>query len=455
MSKFTFNLTPRDVPLVHTDHRTIATKIPVPESLSLLEEIKLYESSNALEQLPVVWDRAVNHQIFDEWGNTWIDFTSSIFVTNSGHANEEIIARINECIAKPLLHSYYYPTRIRAQFLKKLLEMTPDYLEKAILLSVGTEATERAVKIARIFGGNTKQSKNIIVGGDGNYHGKTLGAQMVGGQHGDKSWIGYTDPNMRHMPFPFPWVLEEFDGDGRGLFQHHLDKLEADGVDLNNIAAFFVESFQGWGAVFYPVDYIMAMRDWSRSNDTLLVFDEIQAGFGRTGKMFAYEHYGVDADLVICGKGISGSMPLSAVLGSTTLIELDAGYTSTHGGHPVSCAAGLGNLEAFENCDLIAESQRKGQIMRDIIYSWKEKYPSRIGRILGNGLLYGVFITKENSDELDSELTNYICERAMEKGVFSICTGRGTIKIGPPLTIPDDALIEGLKVYEECFDELF
>ena len=231
--------------------------------------------------------------------------------------------------------------------------------------------------------------------------------------------------------------------------------MEKDGVNLKNIAAFFVESFQGWGAVFYPIDYIKAMREWCSINDVLLVFDEIQAGFGRTGEMFAYQHYGVDADLVICGKGISGSMPLSAVLGSSQLIELDAGYTSTHGGNPVACAAGLGNLEAFENLNLIEESKRKGKIMKDIIDSWKVKYPSRIGRILGNGMLYGVFITKENSDELDNELTNYLCERAMEKGVFSICTGRGTLKIGPPITIPDDALIEGLRVYEECFEEMF
>ena len=222
MAKFSFNLVPREVPIVDTDHRTIRTKIPVPESLSLLEEIKLYESSNALEQLPVVWGHAKNHQIFDEWGNVWIDFTSSIFVTNSGHANDETLARINECIAKPLLHSYYYPTRIRAQFLKKLIEMTPDYLEKAIILSVGTEATERAVKISRIYGESIAKGKSIIVGGDGNYHGKTLGAQMVGGQHNDKGWIGYIDPNMKHIPFPFPWVLEDFDGDGRQLFQHHL-----------------------------------------------------------------------------------------------------------------------------------------------------------------------------------------------------------------------------------------
>lgn len=455
MSAFKFNVHPRDVPKINTINRKINTKIPVPESLKLLEDIKLFESTNAIEQLPVVWDKAINHQIFDEWGNAWIDFTSSIFVTNSGHANDQVLKRMNECISKPLLHSYYYPTKIRAQFLKKLIEMTPKYLEKAILLSVGTEATERAIKISRIFGNTVSKDKNIIIGGDGNYHGKTMGAQMISGQHGDKSWIGYSDPNMRHLSFPYPWVLEDFDGNGRDLFLYHLEALNDQGVDLSKISAFFVESFQGWGAIFYPKDYIQAMREWSNSNNSLLVFDEIQAGFGRTGKFFAYEHYEVEPDLVICGKGISGSVPLSAVLGSAALIELDSGYTSTHGGNPLACAAGLGNLEAFESLDLVKEAKRKEKIMKDIIYAWRNKYPSRIGRILGNGLLFSVFITKPNSKELDSDLTNYICERAMEKGVFSICTGRGTLKLGPPITIPDEALVEGLNVYSECFDELF
>ena len=455
MSSFEFNITPREVPIIKTNNRTINTKIPVPESLEIFEEIKKYESSNAIEQLPVVWASAKNHQIFDDWGNAWIDFTSSIFVTNSGHANDQVVKRINECLSKPLLHSYYYPTKIRAEFLTKLIKMTPSYLDKAILLSVGTEATERAIKISRIYGESISKGKNIIVGGEGNYHGKTLGAQMVGGQHTDKDWIGYLDPNMKHIPFPFPWELDGFDGDGKDMFYSHLELLEEQGVDLTRIAAFFVESFQGWGAIFYPVEYIKAMREWSIKNNTLLVFDEIQSGFGRTGKFFAYEHYDVEPDLVICGKGISGSVPLSAVLGSAELIELDPGYTSTHGGNPLACAAGLGNLEAFEDLNLVSESERKGKIMHDIVLSWRNKYPSRIGNILGKGLLLGIFITKESSDELDSDLTNYICEKAMEKGVFSICTGRGTLKIGPPLSIPDDALIEGLKVYEECFEELF
>lgn len=454
MKDFKFNLTPRVVPQVRTSHRCIKTKIPVPESLKLLEKIKKYESSNVMEQLPVIWDHAKGYQIFDSWGNVWIDFTSSIFVTNAGHGNSHIIKRIKEQLDKPLLHSYSYPTPIRAAFLEKLISMAPSYLQKASLFSSGTEASERAIKLARYYGMEFSPRKTVIVGGEGNFHGKTMGAQMSGGQHDGKKWIGYLDPNMVQMPFPYPWVLEKTGMSGKELFFRHLKDLEKSGVKLKEITAFFVESLQGWGAVFYPVEYIKAMRRWSKDNDSLLVFDEIQAGFGRTGKFFAYEHYDVEPDMVICGKAISSSLPLSAVLGRANLIELDPTYTSTHGGHPLACASGLGNLEVFEKDDLVAESKRKEPIMMSELKRWKKRFPNRIGRILGKGMLFGVFVTKNNSEELDINFTNRIIERAMEKGVFSICTGRGTIKLGPPLTIPRDALVEGLRVYEACFEEM-
>ncbi|MFA6142110.1 MAG: aspartate aminotransferase family protein [Candidatus Omnitrophota bacterium] len=454
MSAFKFNLTPRAVPKVHTAHRCIATKIPVPQSLKILQKIKKYESSNVMDQLPVIWDHAKGYQVFDSWGNAWIDFTSSIFVTNSGHGNARVIRRIKEQLDKPLLHSYSYPTPIRAEFLEKLISMMPSYLEKASLFSTGTEATERAIKLSRYHGMGFSPRKKVIVGWDGNFHGKTMGAQMVGGQHDGKKWIGYLDPNMAHMPFPYPWVMENTGMSGEELFFKHLKDLEKGGVKLNEIAAFFVESFQGWAAVFYPVDYIKALRKWSSRNRSLLVFDEIQAGFGRTGKFFAYEHYDVKPDMVICGKAISSSLPLSAVLGGAELIELDPTYTSTHGGHPVVCASGLGNLEAFENDDLVAVSKSKESIIIGELKRWKKRFPGRVGRILGRGMLFGVLVTKKNSEELDIDFTNRIVEKAMEKGVFSICTGRGSIKLGPPLTIPKNALVEGLRVYEECFEEL-
>lgn len=452
MSGYTFNLVPRDVPKVSTKHRCIQTKLPVPESMRVFEEIRQYESSNVLEQLPVVWDRAKGYQVFDRWGNVWIDFTSTIFVANAGHGHSHIAEAI-KTQADELLHSYCYPTEIRARYLRKLIEFTPPYLEKASLFSAGTEASERAIKLARIYGHSLKPERNLIIGGEGNFHGKTMGAQMAGGQEEGKHWIGFRDPNMVQIPFPYPWVLEQSQITGKDLFRTHLKQLTEQGHDINRIAAFIVESFQGWGAVFYPTDYIQEMRRFSLETSALLIFDEIQAGFGRTGKLFAYEHYGVEPDLVICGKAASASLPLSIVLGRGRLIDLDPTYTSTHGGHPVVCAAGLANIEVFEKEGLISEAQRKEAIFLQELARWKERFSKRIGRILGRGMLFGVFVTRPGSEELDGPFVDRVIEKALYKGVFSIRTGRGTIKLGPPLNMPDDALIEGLRVYEEAIAE--
>ncbi len=451
---YRFSLEPVDVPRVETAHRRIVTPIPVPESLEILDRISRYESSNVMDQLPVIWDRAEGHQIFDRWGNCWIDFSSTIFVTNCGHAHPHLVKTIQEASTK-LLHAYSYPTEIRARYLEKLIAFTPPYLEKASLYSAGTEATERAIKLVRYYGMKSDPARRVIVAWDGNFHGKTMGAQMIGGQHEDKDWIGYHDPNMVHLPFPFPWEMETGDVSGAELFHRHLGLIEEKGVDLSAIVAFMAETFQGWGALFYPKDYIQALREWTRARDILLVFDEIQAGFGRCGKVFAYEHYDVEPDLVCCGKGISGSLPLSAVLARADIIDLDPAYTSTHGGHPLACAAGLANLEIFERENLVAESRRKHDIVHPEIARWRERCPGRIGRVYGQGLLFSIFITKQDEpDELDPVFCDRIVERAMQKGVFNIRTGRGTIKVGPPLNIPDDALVEGLRVIEDSIAEL-
>ena len=178
MTQFIFNLKPKKVKLVKTSNIIIKTKLPVPQSLKILKSIKKFESSNAIEQLPVIWDKAVNDKIYDPYGNCWIDFTSSIFVANTGHGNKEILKQIKKILDKPLLHSYYYPTIIREKFLKALLKIVPKNLDKAILLSAGTEATERAIKITKIYGLNFKKEKKYIISWEGNYHGKTLNAQM-------------------------------------------------------------------------------------------------------------------------------------------------------------------------------------------------------------------------------------------------------------------------------------
>jgi 4-aminobutyrate aminotransferase-like enzyme len=453
---FIFNLTPQKVPYVKTKFRRIKTAIPSEESLSILKTISNFESSNVKNQPPIVWESSKDFQIWDVSGNCWIDLSSTIFVTNSGHTNRNIVKAINR-VSKRLLHSYSYPTKERAAFLQKLIEITPDNFEKASLYSAGTEATERVLKLIRLHGRKHSINKKIVIAWEGNYHGKTMGAQLLSGSDKDKEWIGYKDEGIIHLPFPYPWVLEERNISGKELFQTHLKLVEEKGFKLADIAGFVAETFQGWGAIFYPIEYIQAVRNWSTENNCLFAFDEIQAGFGRCGTFFGYEHYGIQPDLISCGKAISGSLPLSAVLGSSEIIDLDPTYTSTHGGHPVVCAAGLANLQEFERLNLVAESAQKGIVMREILESWKIKFSNRVGIVSGHGLLFAVFIMKENFNsptDTDISLCDKIVEKCLQRGVFLIRTGRGTLKFGPPLTIKIEALIEGLSVVEEVLAEL-
>ncbi len=452
MVAFKFNLQQRNVKKILTKNRIIKTKIPTKNTIKVLKKLKNFEGNNAIEQLPVVWDRAIDSFIIDKDGNKWIDFTSSIFVNNCGHGDKNIIKNIKNIISRPLLHSYYYPTEIKKKFLEKLIKITPRNLNKAILLSAGTEATERAIKISKIFGQKGKIKKNLIIGWSGNYHGKTLNAQMVSGAPNDHKWIDNFDKNIIHLPFPFPWEMKK-NVDGKKLFNQHIVSLKKK-YNIKKISAFFVESFQGWGAIFYPKSYIQELRKFCNQNNSLLVFDEIQAGFFRTGKLFGYQNYGVKADLVICGKGISGSLPLSAVLGESRLINLDSNYTSTHGGHPVCCAAALGNLETLTSQKILKNISKCEKIFNDRFRKWKKKF-KQVKYTLGKGMIHGVFIFKDGGTLLDEYLVNKICEKAMEKGVFSICTGRGTLKLGPPVSINPDVLKEGLDVYEDCMTEVF
>ena len=450
-----FNRTPRETPRVKTKFREISTAIPCPGTEAVLQRLEKYESRSMQGQMPIVWDRAEGFTVFDMRGNRWIDFTSTIFVANIGHANPRVLAAIAGVSGRPLLHSYAYASEIRADYLQKLVEFAGGPFEKAFLLSAGTEATEAALKLMRMWGQKSGKRRLGIVCIAGNWHGRTMGAQMMSGNLRQKAWIGTLDPDIHHIPFPYPWLpdLEK----GGDFLERGLDKLRSEGVDIaKDICGFMLETFQGWGAVFYPEDYVQAIEALCREKGILLAFDEMQSGFARTGRKFGYENYGVRPDLICCGKGMGSGLPLSGVLGPAEIMDLPetGNMSSTHSANPLACSVGLATLEEIEAGNLVSEAGRKGIVLQQRLEGLKRKYPEVICDITGRGMIAAVLFGDRQSNRVYSGLAGRIAHRCLAKGLLVVNTGRESIKIGPPLIIPDEALIEGVAVIDESIAEI-
>ena len=340
--------------------------------------------------------------------------------------------------------------------MKKLIDFTPSELEKAYLISTGSEATEMVVKLMRMHAQRINKRSVGIVSFLGSYHGRTQGAAMIGGTPQGRKWIGYEDPNVWQVPFPYASNFKDKET-GSDLFYEQVKFLKSKGVDPEkDLAGFLFEPYIGWAAEFIPVDYAQTAKEFAEKHSIIMAFDEVQSGFGRTGKLFCYQHFGVIPDLIACGKGISSSLPLGAVLGRADLLDLPerGSMSSTHSANPLACAAGLATLEEFEEKNLVIESERKGHILLDRLNTLKARFPENIATINGKGLLAAVIFKRPVSGEADSLTASRVCERCMHEGVLLVHTYRESIKMGPPLTISDLALNEGLDVFESVVEDI-
>ena len=412
-------------------------------------------------QLPIIWDRAEGVQVYDSWGNKWLDFSSTIFVTNAGHGNKRIVEALKKVINKPLLHTYTFTSPERFEYLNYLISNTPKQFEKAFLLSAGTEATEATLKLMRLNGIKLGKKKGGILCFEGNWHGRTLGAQMMGWNPAQKEWIGFQDPNIYHLPFPYPWRNEAIDNP-RKYFRDSIKEL----IEKNNInpktdlCGIMMETFQGWGAVFYPKEFVQEVALFAKENNLLLTFDEMQAGFGRTGELFGYMNYGVEPNLLACGKGASSSLPLALVLGSKEIMDLPGigSMSSTHSANPLVCAAGLANLQALIEDGMIQNSKKLGLVFHEQLSLLQKKYSKYISSVQGTGLLAAVIFTDSNKRPL-SELCDLISEKCLQTGLLVVHTGRESIKLAPPLVINEEELLEGVEAFsiavEESINEIY
>jgi len=445
-----YELVPHVVPRLETKHRKICTPIPVPESIPILERLRRYEPESMSGQPLVVWDRAEGFNVYDRWGNKWIDWSSGVLITNAGHGRKEIVDAIVRQVQKPLLTNYCFPSEIRAALVEKLVEMSPEPLEKAFLLTTGSETIECSIKLARTHGIRRRgREKVTIVSFERDFHGRTLGAQMAGGIPSLKDWIVNLDPAMVQVPFPDGFRTEDV---SFGLFER---ALASQNVKPENVAGVLLETYQGGGASFAPKEYIQALRQWCDQHQALLIFDEVQAGFGRTGTLFGFEHYGIVPDLACFGKGITSSLPLSAVLGRRDVMDLypPGSMTSTHTGNPICVAAALASLDIVLRENLAERAARVGAVLQGRLEKIKNRFSTRIGAHHGKGLVAALHMVRENCREPDTELAWNAVRCSVESGLlfFSpVGYGGANIKVSPPLTITEEAVLEGADVLEEA-----
>ena len=447
-----FSLEPRSVPRVETKYRRIVTPIPNPDSLPTLERLRRFEPEAMRGQPPVVWDRAEGLCVYDKYGNCWLDWSSGVLVTNSGHCAPEVRQAILDQVNRRLLHNYCFPSEVRADLVEGLAGLAPPGLGKVFLLTTGSEATECAIKLSRAHGIKAGGRQKIgIIGWERGFHGRTLGAQQAGGIAGQKTWIINEDPAIVTVPFPDGYWQTDTS------FATFLAAIAARGLQPEHVAGVLMETYQGVGPDFAPVPFVRTLREWCDRHQIVLAFDEVQAGFGRTGKFWGFEHYGVVPDLICCGKGISSSLPLAAVIGRQEILDLfpPGSLSSTHTGNPVCAAAALANVRKIVRDRLADNAAQLGPLLLRGLEDIQARHPEVIGRVSACGLVGGLQAVKRGRKEPDHDLAQAIVECCVWKGLMlfgPVGAWGQTVKIAPPLTVCREALEEGISVMGEATD---
>ncbi len=447
-----FELASKQVDKVETRFRRIGTELPVRKTLPVLEMLQRYEPLAMRGQPPVVWEKAEGFQVYDAYGNCWIDWSSGVLITNAGHGRREIIESIVGQTSSGLLTTYGFASEIRARLVERLAGLLPWPLKKVFLLTTGSETVECAIKLARACGIRTGgAAKNVIVSYTDAFHGRTLGAQQAGGFPGLKDWIVNFDPGFVQIPFPDGFRTQDASFD---LFERCLKE---QGIAAGNVAGVLMETYQGASAAFAPIAYMRSLREWCDRHQALLVMDEVQAGFGRTGTLWGFDQYGIVPDLALFGKGISSSLPIAAVAGSAEIMDSQpvGTMTSTHTGNPVCCAAALASVDLVVREGLAANAREVGAVLHRRLREVRERFP-QIGAVQGRGLVAGLSCITPGSMVPDADLAWNVVRLCFERGVLMFAPvgfGGATVKIAPPLVITEEAILESTGVLEEAFEE--
>ncbi len=442
------------------DSTRIKTEIPGPESKALMERRRRAVPRGAVNAMPVFIKEARGALLTDVDGNTFIDFAGSIGAMNVGHTDPRVVEAVKEQ-AGDLTHTAFQtaPYEPYVELAEKLNALVPGEFEKrTFLANSGAEAVENAVKIARAHTG-----RQAVLAFENGLHGRTLLTMtLTSVAIPYKKGFGPFAPEVYRVPAPYPYRCpagKDCSDGCRGDCFGFVERVLAGQVDPENLAAVVVEPVSGEGGFIpFPDFYLRRLRELCDEHGILLIVDEIQTGFGRTGKMFAIEHSGVAPDLLTMSKSLAGGLPLSGVTGRAEVMDSvqPGGLGTTLGGNPVACAAALAVLEVFEEDDLLSRAGEIGERVKGAMREIQEKHPDVIGDVRGRGPMAAMELVKDPESRIpDGERTAKVAENALQKGLMLLTAGRyaNVVRMLMPLSITDDELEEGLSILARAVSE--
>jgi 4-aminobutyrate aminotransferase / (S)-3-amino-2-methylpropionate transaminase / 5-aminovalerate transaminase len=429
-------------------------EVPGPKSRALLELSRTVEPPCAVDQVPVVWDHAERVWVTDVDGNRYIDFTSGVLVTNVGHTHPGLVQAIQKQASR-LMNCYSFPTPERVTAASRLVKTFPPNLDKVFFLSTGSEATEAALRVARRYTG-----KQEIVAFYGAFHGRTYGAMGVSGIQGVRRQFGVPVPGG--IMAPYAYCYRCFYGrtypECEFFCLKTLDRIIGSSSS-DDLGAVIVEPYQGTaGFVFPPEGWLTELATWARQRSLLLIVDEVQSSFGRTGKMYAIEWEGVRPQMLCLGKGLGSGVACSALAGESRVFEcMSPGeLSSTWGGNPVSSAAALAVLDAMEKEKLAENALKVGEVLKSRFMEMKKKYRC-LGDVRGRGLVMGLELVDPKDGYTPSpELIGRLIQRCAENGLLLGKVGifGNVVRIAPPLVITQEEALMGADIIEAALKSI-
>jgi 4-aminobutyrate aminotransferase/(S)-3-amino-2-methylpropionate transaminase len=433
----------------------IQSEIPGPKSRALMDQVHQHTPKSVGHGTPLGVARAQGALLTDLDGNTFIDFGGGIGTLNMGHCPPAVVQAI-QSQAEDYLHTCFqvvaYPGYV--ELAARLNAITPGtHPKKTALFNSGAEGVENAVKIARAFTGR----RGLVVF-DRAFHGRTMMCLSMTGQVKPyKVGFGPFPGDVARISFPYPYRCR-CEGGAEGVSLAQLDQLFRCDLPPDQVAAIVIEPVLGEGGfVVPPPTFLPKLRELCNQHGILLIADEVQTGFGRTGKMFAVEHWNVVPDLIITAKSLGGGTPLSAVTGRADIMDalVTGSIGGTYGGNPLACRAALAALDTLEQEGLVERANHLGALVRARLEPLQKQYDC-IGEVRGLGAMIGIEMADPVTREPATELTARLLQACLQKGLILLKSGAGNnvIRTLMPLVISDDQVHEAFDIFSSCMAEV-